>query len=422
MNLSLTTTSSGSRTVNRNKNELSRSVSLPFLVFYGIGVTVGAGIFALSGEVVALAGQYATWSFLIAGVIAGLTAVSYSVLSSKEARAAGEAWYVAQVFGRLAGVLVGLLLVLTAIFSSAAIAVAFANYTSTLIGVPLHWLIVAVLSITTLVALKGIRETVIFSAVVTLIEVGALLVIIAVGMPSINEITTENLLFPMPTDQSHLAIVLSGALLAFFAFIGFEDIVNMGDEAINAKRNLPIAIMCTLVITLVIYLLVALVCVAMPDRQALISSSAPLAYVFEINTGRNAGAITLCAAIAMINGILVQLVMASRVLFGLARDSSLPAPLAYVHEQTRTPVIAIAVVSILVILCSLSFSLVGLARYSSIVLLSVFAMVNLSLALRARQIDSGISRYWQIWGWLAFLSCIGLIGWQLLSGYVSGGH
>jgi len=401
---------------------LHRTVSLPFLVFYGVGVTVGAGIFALSGEVVAMAGDFATWSFLLAGAAAGLTAVSYSVLSSDEARAAGEAWYVSQAFGKFVGTMVGLLLVLTAIFSSAAITVSFSNYAATVVDLPIRTLSAIVLGVTALVALKGIRETVIFSALITTIEVGVLLVIVFVGFPSVEFLHERNLLFPIPSSSDQLATVFSGAVLAFFAFIGFEDIVNMGDETIDAKRNLPIAILCTLAITMVVYVLIVLVCVSAPDRQAFLQSGAPLAYIFEANTNSDSRVIAICAAIAMINGILVQIVMSSRVLFGLSREAALPRWFSYVHDRTRTPVIAILFVVAIITVMALTFSLVSLATYSSLVLLAVFCMVNLSLWVRGRRSTNPSLVRWRYLGLFSFMVCMGLIIWQLWSGAFASGH
>lgn len=401
-----------------NKTELNRVIRLPMLIFYGVGVTVGAGIFALSGEVIAISGNLAPWSFFLAAVIAGLTAVSYSVLSSNAPRAAGEAWYVQQAFGQLAGVLVGLLLTTSAVLSSAAISVAFANYLSELVSVPSSVLIVLVLLTVAWVSWRGIRETVIFAALITSIEVGALIVVISVGLPQVVQGEVLEKTFDIGSGGAEYTAIAAGAVLAFFAFIGFEDIVNMGEEATNAKQNLPIAIVSTLLITLVVYVLVSIVCVAVADRAGLLNSDAPLSFVFEEYTGLDPWAISLCAAIAMVNGILVQVVMSSRVLYGLSRSGSLPAIFGEVGEKNRTPTFSIVLVSMLVLILALSFDLANLAIFSSVALLMVFCAVNASLCWRGWRRDDALFRRWFVWGILSLSACASLLLWQLWSSLV----
>ncbi len=118
--------------------------------------------------------------------------------------------------------------------------------------------------------------------------------------------------------------VLAGAFLAFFAFIGFEDIVNMAEETREAKAVVPRAVILTLVISVAIYALIAAVAAAYPDRAGLIASKAPLALMFEGFTGLSGTTIAAMASIAMVNGILVQIVMASRVLYGMAKEGMAP--------------------------------------------------------------------------------------------------
>jgi len=398
-----------------NTTSLNRVITLPMLIFYGVGVTVGAGIFALSGEVVGLAGNQAPLAFLIAAIIAGITAVSYAVQSKDAPKAAGEALYIRLAFGNTLSVGVGLLLVVSAIFSSAAIAVSFSNYMQHMLPIPASALILMSITLITFVACKGIKETVVFAAIITLIEVGALLAVIVVGLPQV--IDSQSIVATLMPEGNFAAMapILSGAVIAFFAFIGFEDIVNMGEETVQANRNLPIAIMATLGITLLIYLLVSIVCVFIPDRAAFLSSTAPLAYVFESSTGYNPWIISFCAAIAMINGILVQIVMSSRVLYGLAQANSLPSILGTVNTRTQTPVTAILLVAVLVGLLALTFSLVHLATYSSVVLLIVFSAVNLALWKRGKSDPKSSFARWSNWGFMGFIACFSLLAWQIFN-------
>jgi amino acid transporter len=175
--------------------------------------------------------------------------------------------------------------------------------------------------------------------------------------------------------------VFSGAFLAFFAFIGFEDIENMAEETHDPHRAIPLAIILTLVISVAIYMLVAAVAAALPDRAALTASKTPLATLFTLATGRDGAPIAVMASIAMINGILVQIVMASRVLYGMAREGMLPGWFGDVHATRRTPVRATALVVAGIALFALLVPFLQLAELTSLVILLVFACVNLSLFL-----------------------------------------
>ena len=165
------------------KPALRRTLTLPLLVFYGVGVTVGAGIFALIGEILSLAGDKAPLAFLLAGLIAGATGFSYALLVRVFPRAGGEAVFVNRGLGTIAGRLAGLGVVITGIVSSAVIALAFAGYVQALIALPAPLLTAGVVLLLAFVAWWGVRESVIFAAVITLLEVGTLVFIILSGMP-----------------------------------------------------------------------------------------------------------------------------------------------------------------------------------------------------------------------------------------------
>ncbi len=394
---------------------LRRVLTLPWLVFYGVGVTVGAGIFALIGQVVGLAGDHAPLAFLVAGLVAAFTGFSYAALASAYPRAAGEAFFVGMGMGSFAGRIVGLGVVAVAITSSAVIALAFAGYVWTITGLPESASVVGVLAGLGLIAWIGVRESVAVAAVITVLEVGTLLAVVAVGLPMIGEADNLDKVLSLPASGALWSAVFAGAFLAFFAFIGFEDIENMAEETLDPHRAVPMAIILTLVISVAIYVLVATVATAFPDRDALVESKAPLALMFESAAGTSGAPVAVMAAIAMINGILVQIVMASRVLYGMSRERMIPAAIGVLDAKRQTPLRAIALVTVLAGLFALFVPLLRLAELTSLIMLLVFATVNLSLFLIGRRHGAlPTLRRWRYLGLAGSLVSLALAGAEVL--------
>ncbi len=394
---------------------LRRVLTLPWLVFYGVGVTVGAGIFALIGQVVGLAGDHAPLAFLVAGLVAAFTGFSYAALASAYPRAAGEAFFVGMGMGSFAGRIVGLGVVAVAITSSAVIALAFAGYVWTITGLPESASVVGVLAGLGLIAWIGVRESVAVAAVITVLEVGTLLAVVAVGLPMIGAADNLDKVLSLPASGALWSAVFAGAFLAFFAFIGFEDIENMAEETLDPHRAVPMAIILTLVISVAIYVLVATVATAFPERDALVESKAPLALMFESAAGTSGAPVAVMAAIAMINGILVQIVMASRVLYGMSRERMIPAAIGVLDAKRQTPLRAIALVTVLAGLFALFVPLLRLAELTSLIMLLVFATVNLSLFLIGRRHGAlPTLRRWRYLGLAGSLVSLALAGAEVL--------
>ncbi len=259
---------------------LKRALGLPLLVFYGLGVTVGAGIFALIGEILGIAGDHAPLAFLIAGATAGATARAYALLSRRYPAAAGAALYANEGFGPMAARFAGFGVALTGIVSSSVITLAFAGYVGTLTGLSDVVLVTGMLAIVAAVASYGIRESVGLASLITVLEVGTLIVIAAVGLPTLLDIDLLSRFAALPAERASLDLTIAAAAVAFFAFIGFEDIVNMAEEARDPERTLGPAIAITLVVTTVLYVVIAAVAAAIPDRAVLVNSQAPLADMF----------------------------------------------------------------------------------------------------------------------------------------------
>jgi basic amino acid/polyamine antiporter, APA family len=401
---------------------LARVLSLPGLVFYGVGVTVGAGIFALIGAILGVAGPFAPLSFLVAGLIAGSTAWSYALLVRRFPFAGGEAIYVTRGLGPVAGRIAGLGVVVTGIVSSATIALAFGGYLSELAPVPPKPAAVVLVMLLALVAWRGVRESIMLAAVVTLLETGTLIVVVGYGLPVLADADGGELLRTLAAAPLQAEAILAGAVLAFFAFIGFEDMVNMAEETRDPERTVPRAILVTLAITILIYLLLATIAALTPESAAVASSRAPMATLFENLSGLSGKPVATVSALAMVNGILVQLVMAARVLYGMASDGQLPRILARIDRRRHTPAIATALVAVAVILLAIGLDLARLAELTSLVTLAVFTLVNLSLfMIGTRSPESGIG-HWRWWGLAAALPTAGILLWQLQAGAFAGGH
>lgn len=360
---------------------LRRSIGLLSLVLYGLGTTIGAGIYVLVGATAARAGIYAPAAFLFAAVVMAFSAASFAELSGRVPKSAGESAYVQRAFGQpWLTLAIGLAIILAALVASAAIGLGCAGYIGQLVALPQPLLVSFVIVVMGLIAAWGIKESVTFAAALTVLEVLGLVAIIAAGFHSnpllLNEVPAA---FPALGDGAALTGVLSASLIAFFAFIGFDDVVNLVEETVNPARTLPLAIVITLGMVTVLYFLVSLVAIDALPLQELAGSSAPITLLFERLTGWPPLAITLIAVFATMNGVVIQIIMASRVTYGLSRGGNLPAILGRVNPATRTPLTATAVITVLSLALALFIPLDRLAEWTTQVILSVFVLVNLAL-------------------------------------------
>ena len=347
---------------------------------YGLGVTIGAGIYVLVGATAGRAGLHAPFAFVLSACVMAFTAAAFAELAGRYPVSAGEAAYVRAGFNsNLLSVLTGLMVIAAGTVSSAAISVGSTGYIRELVDVPQVALVPVIVVAMALVAAWGILESVMFAALFTLVEAGGLIAIIVAGFGDAELVARLPEVVPALGEAGVWPGLIAAGLLAFFAFIGFEDLVNVAEEAKNPKRTLPWAIFLTLVITTVIYFLVAAVAVLSVPPATLAASSAPLNDVFRQVTDVSPVLIIAIAIVATLNTIIVQLIMASRVLYGLADQGNMPAVFARVNPLTRTPLVATATVSAIVLVLALAFPLEGLAEMTSRITLSVFALVNLAL-------------------------------------------
>jgi APA family basic amino acid/polyamine antiporter len=397
---------------------LRRRLGLPLLVLYGTGITVGAGIYVLIGEVAGHAGVYAPWSFVLAATVMALTVASYAELSTRFPVSAGEAAYVMAAFRSPAFArAIGLMTVAIGVISSAAVTLGSAGYIQQFVPLPQYMIALAVLAILGAVAAWGILESVVLASVFTVIEVGGLLIVIIAAvyndLPFAAVITT----LP-PLNATALPGIAFGGLLAFFAFIGFEDLANVVEEARVPHRDIPRAMALTLLISTILYVLVAAIAVSAVPTERLSSSAAPLSLVFREVAGVSPATISAIAIVATLNTILAQMTMASRVIYGLAREGGLPSFLARVHPRTRTPLTATAFVVMAIVPLALLVPLTPLAEITSLATLAVFAVVNLALLwLRYRGAESLVPHVTvPVWvPAIGLATCIAMIAHALLS-------
>lgn len=365
---------------------LRRSLKLWHAVLYGLGVTVGAGIYVLVGDTAGRAGMYAPIAFLVTAVLVGLTGASLAELGSRYPVAAGEAEYVRRGFrSARMGAAVGLLVIAMAIVSAATISVGAAGYIRVFVDLPEMLVIAFVVLAMGLAATRHVAQSVTFAGIMTLVEIGGLVLIVGAGFlvePQVVTRLPEAL--PLTLEPAVWAGIMTASMLAVFAFVGFEGIVNIAEELEEPERNLPRAIFLTLGITTALYLLVTWVSLVSLGPHGLATADAPLAQVFERLTGGWPRTMSAIAIVATLNGIVVNLIMASRVMFGLARSGMLPAPLARLSDGTGAPVVATLLATAIVLVMAVALPIGQLADLSARITLVVFGLVNVALVLVKR--------------------------------------
>ena len=360
---------------------LKRSIGFSLLTLYGLGTILGAGIYVLVGKVAIYAGLFAPIAFLLAALLAGLSGYSYAALSSRYPRSAGEAVYIQAAFEiRILSTIVGWMVILTGVVSAATISNGFVGYLQVFVNITDFWAITLLIISMTLLAVWGVTESVIATAVTTVMGIIGLLLILAFSTPAfltlpgrIAEIT------PPLLDGGAWFGILLGAFLAFYAFIGFEDMVNMAEEVKEPEHTLPRAIIAAIIISSLFYYLIALAAILQLPLDELTASKAPMADIMNKHSREAAWFISLISLAAVVNGALVQIIMGARVLYGMGKQSLAPAWLATVHPRFKTPYIATLIIGFVVWLLATSLDLTTLAKTTSFIILLVFLVVNVAL-------------------------------------------
>lgn len=399
---------------------LKRTVGLATLTFYGLGNILGAGIYVLIGSMAAHAGMFTPISFLVASLVALFSVLTYAELSSRFPFSAGEAVYVQEGLRiTFLSRLVGMMVAAAGMLAAAAIIRGVNGYIQVFVDLPFSLIIVVLVISIGLLAIWGISESTNTAAALTLLETFGLLLVVWAAGKSLDSLPAriDELI---PSMQLEIwGAILPAAFLAFFAFLGFEDMVNIAEEVKNPTRNMPLAILLALVISTTLYILVALVSVLSVEPARLAASNAPLALVYEQATGRTPAVLSLIGSLAAINGALIPMIMASRVLYGMARKGLLWGGFATVNARTRTPIGATIAVCLTILSLSLWLPVRQLASGTSYLILAAFILVNSSLIvikLRERQQALAQRKGYPLWVPIFGLLCsIGLLLGQTLN-------
>ena len=371
---------------------LKRVIGFWGVTFYGLGGIIGAGIFATIGAISGRAGVFAPLAFLVAAVPAVFAALSYGELVRRLPKAGGEASYVHTAYNRLwltrltaGGV------ALSGVVSAATLATAFAGYFQAVAPVP-AWIVMSVVVATAVVlAAMGVSLSTGVVVGVTVVEVGLLALIALVGSGEIA--AWPSLAASTPAPPGLVLSLAASGVLAFFAFVGFEDVVNMAEEVKDAPRILPRALLTAFGIALILYIGVTATAVSVADPQALAASDEPLAVVAAAQGVLPGWLMTLLAMASISNGVIIQVNMVSRLLFGLAEYGGVPRALGHVSKRTRTPVNTVMLAGGLILIFALLIPLTQLAELTGVILLLVFALVQTALMVLLRREAADALRY-----------------------------
>ncbi|MFL5357528.1 APC family permease [Archangium sp.] len=363
---------------------LVRTMGLGALTVYGVGDMLGAGIYGLIGKAAGLMGNAVWLAFVMAMVVALLTGLSYANIGSRYPRAAGAPYVVHRAFrAPFVSFLIGLGVAASGLTSMATGSRIIAGYLQALgVRLPTGALAAAFLVLLSLVVFRGMRESTWMNMVCTAVELTGLLLVIGVGMSSWGSV--DYLEIPPGEGGTEaritVGLLLQGAVLTFFSFIGFEDLLNVAEEVKRPRTTLPLGLLLALLIATVLYVLVAITAVSvLPYRELGQSKAALVDVVRKAAPAFPPVLFTAISIFSVANTALLNYVMGSRLLYGMSRQGLLPARLGRVHPGRRTPHVAILVLLVIVLALALSGDIRQLADATSLLLLGAFVVVNGSL-------------------------------------------
>ena len=409
----------------REHPDLKRGIGPWLLLFFVLGDIVGAGIYALVGEVGALVGG-AIWSaFLAAFFLALFTASSYAELVTKYPRAGGSATYINNAFRRpFVSFMVAFAVMASGITSACTLTLAFSgDYLAQFISVPVIGAALVFMVVIGSINFYGISESVRINVILTCIEITGLVLIVVIGAAALSTGTGDpGRAFEFKEGTSVLTALLAGTVLAFYALIGFDDSVNVAEETQHPSRNYPRAIFGALLIAGVVYLLVTFTASMVVPTSTLADSSGPLLEV--VKAGPIAIPPQLFAAIALLavsNGALINMIMASRIVYGMGDQGVMPTVFSRVHPGRRTPWVSILFTTIIALLVLIAIgrndeALATLGSTTVVLLLIAFVMVNISvLVLRGDEVGHEHFRTPTVFPILGAVIAAGLLIYQAVS-------
>ena len=348
------------------------------LTMYGVGLTLGAGIYVLIGEAAGFAGNSVWVSFILAAIVAIFAGLSYAELTALFPKAAAEYTFVKHAFkNNFIAFIIGWLTAITSMITAATVALGFGGYFTEFVGLPITLSAILLLGVLSFVNFIGIKQSALMNTIFALITAAGLGLIIFLGVTFGSTESVDYLEAPNGMTGIVLAFIL-----IFFAFIGFEDMANVAEEVKRPQKTLPRAIILCILITGIIYVLVSLSVVRILNWEELGQSAAPLADVAHKALGIE-GRLTLSiiALFATASTVLITLVAGARILYGMARNRSLPFLLGKVHSKTKTPWIAVIGIFVTAVAFAFIGDIVIVANITVFAIVITFAMVNLSVIL-----------------------------------------
>jgi APA family basic amino acid/polyamine antiporter len=401
---------------------LHRVMGPGLLLLFIVGDILGTGIYALTGQVAKQVGGVVWLPFLVAFVIALITAFSYLELVTKYPKAAGAALYTHKAFGiHFVTFLVAFAVMCSGITSASTASRAFAANFSSGFGLGLESFGITLtgllfMAVVAIVNFRGVGESVKANVVLTCVELTGLLIIIVIGVWAIGAgqgDVSRALTFEAPGDRGMFWSVIAATTLAFFAMVGFEDSVNMAEECKDPSRIFPKVLLTGLLVTGLIYILVSISAITLVPAAELGEGETPLLKVVSAGApGFPLGVFGIITMFAVANSALINMLMASRLVYGMSREGVLPPILGRVHRSRRTPYIAIAFTSLLAFgLITFVGAVPALGGTTALLLLGVFTMVNIAvLVLRKDKVDHPHFRSPTILPVLGAISCAFLVG------------
>jgi basic amino acid/polyamine antiporter, APA family len=407
--------------------QLARTIGLFPLTMIGVGATIGTGIFFILSEAVPVAGPAVVWSFVIAGVVAGLTALCYAELASAVPVSGSSYSYAYVTLGEVVAMGVAACLLLEYGVSGAAVAVGWSQYLNQLLGnlfgvqIPdalsqspeggglINLPAVVLIGLCALLLIRGASESATVNAVMVCIKLAVLVMFVVLGITGWN---SDNLADFAPFG---IAGVTGAAGIIFFAFVGLDAVSTAGEEVKNPRRTMPIAIILALLIVTSVYVAVALVAVAAQPQAGFADQEAGLAAILENVVGASwPGTVLAAGAIISIFSVtLVVIYGQTRILFAIGRDGMLPSFFQQVNARTRTPVNNTIVVALAVGLLAGFLPINFLAEMTSIGTLVAFLVVSIGVII-LRRTAPDLPRGFRVPGYpvtpvLSVLGCLWII-------------
>ena len=361
---------------------LKRELGLFEVTLSGIGIILGAGIYALIGKASGLAGNSLWMSFSISALIAIFTGLSYAELSSMFPKASAEYEYTANAFGKRLAFIIGWLIILSGAIGASTVALGFGGYFKVLFSMPIITSAFVLIIALSFLLFLGIKESALFAIIATLIETAGLLIIIFLGVPYLGKVDY----FEMPLG---MAGVFQAAALVFFAYTGFESIVKLSEETKSPEKTIPKGLILAILISVVLYILVAISAVSVVGWENLSRSDAPLADIAFSAFGSNAFVfLTIIALFSTANTVLLMMLGSSRIMYGMANSSHLPYILSKIHFLRKTPWTAIMMTSFLSLLFIFAGNISFVANVANFTLFVTFFVINASMiVLRYKEPD-----------------------------------